>query len=173
MDRERMVAQLWRSGVGAAKSFDTLDGTSAAELRESKTRYGLPGTKLVYAGSHFGCWRVRRQDSRLEAVIEDVAEKTERKLWSLDGFTSLFICSYVYVNKLYLLKSSTEWEGETRAWETGNQWEVSNREATVWVDVSSVAFNSAIVVKGDIIEDASWLRSEASSHINIASWTRW
>lgn len=47
-------------------------------------------------------------------------------------------------------------------------WEVSGREATVWVDASSLAFGAAIEVKGDIIEDASWLRSDTSSHINIA-----
>lgn len=47
-------------------------------------------------------------------------------------------------------------------------WEVSSREATVWVDASSLAFGAAIEVGGDTIEDASWLRSEASTHINIA-----
>ena len=48
-------------------------------------------------------------------------------------------------------------------------WEVSGREAIVCVDASSLAFGATIQVKGDIIEDSSWLRSEASSHINITS----
>lgn len=47
-------------------------------------------------------------------------------------------------------------------------WEVSGKEATVWVDASSLAFGAAIEVEGDIVEDASWLRSEGSTHINIA-----
>ena len=47
-------------------------------------------------------------------------------------------------------------------------WEVSGEEATVWVDASSLAFGAAIEVEGNVVEDASWLRSKGSSHINIA-----
>ena len=48
------------------------------------------------------------------------------------------------------------------------RWEVNSKEATVWVDASSLAFGASVEVGGHIIEDASWLRPENSSHINIA-----
>ena len=48
-------------------------------------------------------------------------------------------------------------------------WNVVGEEATVWVDASSLALGVAIEVNGQVVEDASWLRSEdASFHINMA-----
>ncbi|CAM1312990.1 Uncharacterised protein r2_g2342 [Pycnogonum litorale] len=48
------------------------------------------------------------------------------------------------------------------------QWNVNGNEATIWVDASSVAIGVKIEVDGETIEDASWLRSEESTHINMA-----
>ena len=49
------------------------------------------------------------------------------------------------------------------------RWDVVGEEATVWVDVSSLALGIVIEVDGHVVEDASWLRSEdSSSHINMA-----
>ena len=49
------------------------------------------------------------------------------------------------------------------------RWDVVGKEATVWVDASSLALGIVIEVDGNVVEDASWLRSEdSSSHINMA-----
>lgn len=41
-------------------------------------------------------------------------------------------------------------------------------EARVWVDASSLALGVVIEVNRCMIEDASWLDAEDSSHINMA-----
>lgn len=48
------------------------------------------------------------------------------------------------------------------------RWDVRGDVAKVWVDASSLAIGAAVEVDRDIIEDASWLRPEGSSHINMA-----
>ena len=49
------------------------------------------------------------------------------------------------------------------------RWDVVGKEATVWVDASSLALGIVIEMDGHVVEDASWLRSEdSSSHINMA-----
>ena len=49
------------------------------------------------------------------------------------------------------------------------RWDVVGEEATVWVDASSLALGIVIEVDGNVVEDASWLRSEnSSSHMNMA-----
>ena len=49
------------------------------------------------------------------------------------------------------------------------QWDVVGEEATVWVDASLLELGIVIEVDGNVVEDASWLRSEdSSSHINMA-----
>ena len=48
------------------------------------------------------------------------------------------------------------------------RWSASSDEARVWVDVSSMALGVAIEINGSIVEDASWLRKDESSHINMA-----
>ena len=48
------------------------------------------------------------------------------------------------------------------------RWAVSGDRATVWVDASSVTLGTVLEVEGAVIEDASWLRKEDSSHINLA-----
>ena len=48
-------------------------------------------------------------------------------------------------------------------------WCVRGERAVVWTDASSLA--AGVVVEtpqGDAIEDASWLRRDKSSHINMA-----
>ncbi|KHJ41552.1 hypothetical protein D918_08404 [Trichuris suis] len=47
-------------------------------------------------------------------------------------------------------------------------WVVAGDEARVWVDASSLAIGVALEVDGAIVEDASWLRSDEASHINMA-----
>ena len=43
------------------------------------------------------------------------------------------------------------------------------REGIIWCDASSIAIGAALEVKGNIIEDASWLRkTDDSRHINVA-----
>ncbi|XP_043204508.1 uncharacterized protein LOC122371842 [Amphibalanus amphitrite] len=48
------------------------------------------------------------------------------------------------------------------------RWNVSGDEATVWVDASSLALGVAVEMNGAIVEDASWLRRDECSHINMA-----
>ena len=49
------------------------------------------------------------------------------------------------------------------------RWDVVGEEATVWVDTSSLALGIVIEVDGNVVEDASFLRSDDSSyHINMA-----
>ena len=48
------------------------------------------------------------------------------------------------------------------------RWDVSGDEAAIWVDASSLAVGVALVVDNQVIEDASWLRSNAEAHINRA-----
>ena len=50
----------------------------------------------------------------------------------------------------------------------GGRWDVNGNKARVWVDASSLATGVLLEVDGATIEDASWLRSNASSHINMA-----
>ncbi|KAG0714885.1 hypothetical protein GWK47_001430 [Chionoecetes opilio] len=47
-------------------------------------------------------------------------------------------------------------------------WSARGDEARVWVDASSLALGAAVEIDGSIVEDASWLRKEDSSHINMA-----
>ncbi|KAK4326576.1 hypothetical protein Pmani_002890 [Petrolisthes manimaculis] len=48
------------------------------------------------------------------------------------------------------------------------RWEVTGDVAKVWVDASSLAMGAMIEVDGDIIKDATWLRPNCASHINMA-----
>lgn len=48
------------------------------------------------------------------------------------------------------------------------RWDVSGDRAKVWVDASSLATGVVIEVGGSTIEDASWLRTDDASHINMA-----
>ncbi|KAG0706288.1 hypothetical protein GWK47_024369 [Chionoecetes opilio] len=47
------------------------------------------------------------------------------------------------------------------------RWDVKGSKARVWVDASSLALGIVIEAEGCIIEDASWLRKDDSSHINM------
>ena len=48
------------------------------------------------------------------------------------------------------------------------RWDVIGESATVWVDASMLAYGAVLEVNGEAIEDASWLRKECTSHINMA-----
>ena len=48
------------------------------------------------------------------------------------------------------------------------RWDVVGKSATVWVDASMLAYGAVLEVNGEAIEDASWLRRECTSHINMA-----
>ena len=48
------------------------------------------------------------------------------------------------------------------------RWDVVGESATVWVDASMLAYGAVLEVNGEVIEDASWLRKECTSHINMA-----
>lgn len=48
------------------------------------------------------------------------------------------------------------------------KWAAVGSEARVWTDASSLALGVALEIDGHIVEDASWLRKEDSSHINMA-----
>ncbi|KFD46110.1 hypothetical protein M513_13005 [Trichuris suis] len=48
------------------------------------------------------------------------------------------------------------------------RWDVSGKEARVWVDASSLAVGVALEVGGSIVEDAAWLRRDEACHINMA-----
>ena len=47
-------------------------------------------------------------------------------------------------------------------------WNVYGKEATVWVDASSLALGLFVEVDGSIIEDACWLRKDDTTHINMS-----
>ena len=48
------------------------------------------------------------------------------------------------------------------------RWDVSGEKAHVWVDASSIAIGVVLELHGDVVEDASWLRSSDVTHINMA-----
>ncbi|KRY27734.1 Pol polyprotein, partial [Trichinella spiralis] len=48
------------------------------------------------------------------------------------------------------------------------RWDVSAKEAKIWVDASSLAIGVALEVGGSIVEDAAWLRPDDVQHINMA-----
>ena len=48
------------------------------------------------------------------------------------------------------------------------RWDASSEKARVWVDASSIALGVAVEINGSVVEDASWMRKEESSHINMA-----
>ena len=48
------------------------------------------------------------------------------------------------------------------------RWDVVGESATVWVDASMLAYGAVVEVGGETIEDASWMRKECTSHINMA-----
>lgn len=48
------------------------------------------------------------------------------------------------------------------------RWSARGDAARVWVDASSLALGAAVEIDGSIVEDASWLRKDDSSHINMA-----
>ena len=48
------------------------------------------------------------------------------------------------------------------------RWSVRSDKARVWVDASSLALSVAVEVDGCIVEDASWLRKDDATHINMA-----
>lgn len=48
------------------------------------------------------------------------------------------------------------------------RWDVKGDAARVWVDASFLTMGAAVEVNESVIEDASWLRSDAASHINMA-----
>ena len=48
------------------------------------------------------------------------------------------------------------------------RWCASSDKARVWIDASSMALGVAVEINGAIIKDASWLRKDCSSHINMA-----
>lgn len=47
------------------------------------------------------------------------------------------------------------------------RWSASSDEARVWVDASSIALSVAIEINRSFVEDASWLRKDESSYINM------
>ena len=48
------------------------------------------------------------------------------------------------------------------------RWDVTADEMTVWTDASSLALGVVLEVDGCVVEDASWLRAEDATHINLA-----
>ena len=48
------------------------------------------------------------------------------------------------------------------------RWDVKGDAARLWVDASVLALGAVLEVDGDVVEDASWLRKECASHINMA-----
>ena len=51
---------------------------------------------------------------------------------------------------------------------TRGRWNVERRNARVWIDANSLILGVALEVDGCIVEDASWLQKDDSSHINMA-----
>lgn len=48
------------------------------------------------------------------------------------------------------------------------RWDVEGESAVLWVDASSLAIGVVLQVNDETVEDASWLRKEDCSHINMA-----
>lgn len=69
------------------------------------------------------------------------------------------------------LNKSMQWVSARLAGEDPcrGSWSVSGDKAVVWTDASSVATGIVIETpRGDVIEDACWLRRDDSTHINMA-----
>ncbi|MEL7302027.1 MAG: DDE-type integrase/transposase/recombinase, partial [Pseudomonadota bacterium] len=48
------------------------------------------------------------------------------------------------------------------------RWDARGDAVRLWVDASVLAFGAVVEMDGDVVEDASWLRKECASHINMA-----
>lgn len=48
------------------------------------------------------------------------------------------------------------------------KWAALGHEAKVWTDASSLALGMLLEIDEHVVEDASWLRKDESSHINMA-----
>ncbi|KFD49845.1 LOW QUALITY PROTEIN: hypothetical protein M513_09312 [Trichuris suis] len=48
------------------------------------------------------------------------------------------------------------------------RWDVASTKVRLWVDASALALGVVLEVNGAVIEDAAWLRSEDTQHINMA-----
>lgn len=161
-------------------------------------RYGLTckspvclysGAKVlgVCVGSENGIM----QWSRNQAIPEVPTKITRRSIFSWCGRVTSHLPVYGYVRPAcsYIKRRAT---AVTSTWDedindddvrsivldlkmrcVGNdpakgRWEVTNDEATVWVDASSLALGVVLEVDGNIVEDACWLRQNQDAHINMA-----
>ncbi|KFD63395.1 hypothetical protein M514_24416 [Trichuris suis] len=48
------------------------------------------------------------------------------------------------------------------------RWDVASTKVRLWVDASALALGVVLEVNGAVIEDAAWLRSDDTQHINMA-----
>lgn len=69
-------------------------------------------------------------------------------------------------NVIMMMEEIMRRVGETDP--AGGKWEVDGDEATVWTDASSLAVGVVVVVGGNVVEDACWLRPSNDAHINMA-----
>ena len=174
------------------------DVVSAAEVRDHLARYGLvtKDPERVWDGTRLLGLRVWGEQGVLrwqrDNTIEDMPEPlTRRKVFSVCGklVSHYPVCGWLRVAAAFIKRRanalSEGWDDPIAGTEVSSfltevitevkrhdpargQWNVSGESARVWVDASSLAIGVALESNGTVIEDATWLRKDETSHINMA-----
>lgn len=169
-----------------------------ARVGDLLARYGLhckPAEDVASGARVLGLWVQGRDRNlvwkRCNGVPESPSILTRRSVFSLCGrlVSHLPVCGWLRPAAAFLkrkvnsLTSSWDEKVDDHALRrlvddivkrvalndpAHGRWDVQGSEATLWVDASSLAVGTALAVEGNIIEDASWLRTERSTHINMA-----
>ena len=148
------------------------------------------GTRLQ--GLHV--WRDRDvlQWGRADDVVALPFQLTRRSVFSICGklLVHFPVCNWLRVAVAYIKRKANE---ASEAWDdvikseavrvllsevvqraqknapVHGRWDVnSSADAHVWVDASSIAIGVALEIEGSIVEEASWLRTNDATHINMA-----
>lgn len=119
----------------------------------------------------------------------DFDSLTKRQLSSLCGkFVGIYpVCNWLRMASSYVKRAAnaSDWDERIPAHVVPMVKELTTRlrdndpvkgrwdvdacgRATVWCDASSIGVGVVLQVGNDVVEDASWLRKDASTHINMA-----
>ena len=179
--------------------FVNEDVVKAAIVRDHLRNHGLicKPAERVSDGTRVLGLSVKAIEGRLawkrsNAILEVPVVLTRRSVFSLCGklIGHLPVCGWLRpavahikreanllsdswdeeIHDLYLRSIVEQVVGRVKVNDPGKgRWDVDGEEADVWVDASSLAFGVAIAVGGNVIEDASWLRTnDGGGLINMA-----
>lgn len=174
------------------------DVVSAQHVQQHLASFGLLAKEpeRVCDGTRLLGLVVRKEEDKLlwtrESRIDEIPDHLSRRtVFSLCGklLGHYPVCSWLRVATAFIKRRANavtqSWDepiqcAQVRAFLTEMQrrvsqcdpvhgrWDVSGEKAHVWVDASSLAIGALLEVDGDVVEDASWLRSGDVTHINMA-----